>query len=121
MRLFLTIFLLLMVCSAGWAGEVRVVAATAEREAAGTYRFAVTLEHADTGWDHYADRWEILSPQGELLATRTLYHPHEQEQPFTRSLSGVKIPTGMASVLVRGHDSVHGDGVSFEIRIKKEE
>ena len=71
------------------------------------YRFDVTLKHQDSGWDHYADRWEILSPNGVLLATRTLYHPHVNEQPFTRSLT-VTLPSGTSSVVIQAHDSVHG-------------
>lgn len=92
------------------AGEVDVEAVSFEQAADGSYRFDVTLRHADSGWDHYADRWEVLSSTGEIIATRTLYHPHVNEQPFTRSLSGVKLPDGIARVVVRGHDSVHGYG-----------
>ncbi len=95
--------------STGVAGEVVVVNAVAETSGGG-YRFDVTLRHADTGWDHYADQWEVLAADGSVLATRTLYHPHVDEQPFTRSLSGVKIPKGMKSVLIRARDSVHGFG-----------
>jgi hypothetical protein len=39
-----------------------------------------------------------------------LYHPHEDEQPFTRSLAGVVIPAGVRQVKVRARDSVHGYG-----------
>ena len=92
------------------AGEVDVEAVSVKQAADGSYRFDVTLRHADTGWDHYADRWDVLTPAGEIIATRTLYHPHVGEQPFTRSLSGVKIPDGIKQVVVRGHDSVHGYG-----------
>ena len=73
-------------------------------------RFDVTLQHADTGWDHYANKWQVLTPDGDLLGERILYHPHVHEQPFTRSLSGVRIPRGLGSVRIRGFDSVHGDG-----------
>jgi hypothetical protein len=52
----------------------------------------------------------VLSLDGTLLATRTLLHPHETEQPFTRSLGGVAIPDGVATVEIRAHDSVHGYG-----------
>jgi hypothetical protein len=37
-----------------------------------------------------------------------LYHPHENEQPFTRSLSGVVIPQNVNQVKIRARDSVHG-------------
>jgi hypothetical protein len=96
--------------STATAGDVEIlnveVVTTGER----TYRFDVTLRHADTGWDHYADGWEILGPDGTPLGTRTLYHPHVEEQPFTRSLSEVRVPAGIDRVQVRAHDSVHGYG-----------
>jgi hypothetical protein len=39
-------------------------------EEGGSYRFDVTVRHADTGWDHYADAWDILTPDGTLLGSR---------------------------------------------------
>ncbi len=92
------------------AGEADVVKATAQREAAGTWRFRVTVRHADEGWDHYADRWDVLAPDGTILGVRTLLHPHVEEQPFTRSLGGLEIPEDVASVTLRARDSVHGYG-----------
>ena len=88
------------------ANEVRIVDARVECSSSCT--FTVTLEHADTGWDHYADLWEVVSLDDELLAARVLHHPHENEQPFTRSLSGVSIPAGMRQVKIRARDSKHG-------------
>lgn len=76
----------------------------------GIYDVDVTLRHADSGWDHYANRWEILGPDGRVLATRVLVHPHVHEQPFTRSLSAVRIPAEYTWIRVRGHDLVHGYG-----------
>lgn len=68
----------------------------------------VTLQHADTGWDHYADGWRIVTADGRELGMRTLYHPHVKEQPFTRSLGGVVIPDTVQTVYVEAHDKVHG-------------
>jgi len=100
------------------AAEVKVVGATARADGGGTYSFSVTLAHADSGWDHYADAWAVLAPDGRVLATRVLAHPHENEQPFTRSLSGVKIPPGLTKVMIRGHDKVHGNSpVLFEMAV----
>lgn len=92
------------------AGDAAVVDARVERASDGSYTFTVTLRHADEGWNHYADAWEVLSPDGEVLGKRTLYHPHVNEQPFTRSLAGVRIPEGVEQVTIRAHDSVHGYG-----------
>ena len=92
------------------AGEPEVVDAKATRAADGSYRFDVTIRHGDTGWDHYADRWDILDEDGKILGTRVLLHPHENEQPFTRSLTGVRIPQSVTRVSVRARDKVHGFG-----------
>lgn len=101
------------------AGEVDVVKVDVQQESAGTYHFDVTLLHEDSGWKHYADRWEILTADGTVLATRVLLHPHVQEQPFTRSLSGVKISSAIDKVIVRGHDLVHGyGGKTFDVSLR---
>ena len=75
-----------------------------------TYRFSVTVKHSDEGWQHYADKWDIVSLDGQVIATRVLHHPHVNEQPFTRSLSGVVIDNNISSVTVRAHDLAHGYG-----------
>ncbi len=93
-----------------YAGEADVLKVEVSKEAGRSFSFTVTLQHADEGWNHYADRWEVLAPDGRVLATRTLYHPHVDEQPFTRSLAGVDVPAGLATVKVRAHDSVHEYG-----------
>ena len=92
------------------AGEADVLRVDAAEGASGTWRFRVTVAHADEGWDHYADRWEVLAPDGTVLGTRVLLHPHVDEQPFIRSLGGVEIPPGIGEVTLRAHDSVHGLG-----------
>lgn len=79
----------------------------------GSWQVSVTLLHPDTGWEHYADGWEVLTLDGERLGFRELLHPHVNEQPFTRSLGGVEIPTGTQSVNVRAKCSV--DGWSSEL------
>ena len=94
------------------AGEADVVDVKVEKTGPNTFTFAVTVRHADTGWDHYADRWEILGPDGSVLATRVLTHPHVEEQPVTRSLDNVHIPPGVTKVRIRAHDKVHEYGGS---------
>lgn len=106
MRLIL-IPLLALLATPGLAGEVEIPAAEA-RASGGTWSFDVTLRHADTGWEHYADAWRVVGPDGTIYGTRTLVHPHVDEQPFTRSLSGVEIPAGVTQVSIEAHDNVHG-------------
>ena len=89
-----------------FAGETRIVDVKVQCSSSCT--FSVTLQHEDEGWDHYANQWDVMTLDGVLLGSRVLYHPHVNEQPFTRSLSGVKIPAGTKSVKIRAKDSVHG-------------
>lgn len=91
-----------------WAGEAVVIDARALPQPDGNFRFDVTVRHADTGWDHYADQWQVVGPDGKVIAARVLAHPHVDEQPFTRSLAGVAVPDGIRTVLIRAHDTVHG-------------
>ncbi|MGC9358397.1 MAG: hypothetical protein ACP5GX_11035, partial [Anaerolineae bacterium] len=83
----------------------------------GTWTFHVTVSHPDTGWEDYADGWDVVTPGGEVLKpnpddafTRVLLHPHVNEQPFTRSQSGIEIPSDVTEVRVRAHDLVDGFG-----------
>jgi len=90
------------------ANEVEIVDVKTQQNKDNTWRFDVTLKHADEGWDHYANEWQVLAPDNKILATRTLYHPHVHEQPFTRSISGVKIPKDLSKVYIIAKDTVHG-------------
>uniref|UniRef100_UPI002626C40D hypothetical protein n=1 Tax=uncultured Boseongicola sp. TaxID=1648499 RepID=UPI002626C40D len=74
------------------------------------WTFSVTLRHADTGWDDYADGWRVVTQDGTVLGTRTLFHPHVDEQPFTRSLSGVEIPEATARVFIEARTNADGWG-----------
>ena len=101
---------LLLMTTAVYAGQADVVEAKVTRTADDTYKFDVTVRHTDEGWKHYANKWDVTAPDGTVLGTRILAHPHVDEQPFTRSLSEVKISEDIDRVTVRAHDLVHGYG-----------
>lgn len=113
-RLALAAVLAALAPLAAAAGPPVVIAAEAE-PGPGGWRFTVTLRSEDTGWDRYADGWEVVAPDGTRLGHRELLHPHVDEQPFTRSLSGVAVPDGTGWVTIRGHDSVEGWGPAFRL------
>ncbi|MBI3562124.1 MAG: hypothetical protein HY080_10465 [Gammaproteobacteria bacterium] len=93
-----------------WANQADVIDVQVSKVDANHYDFEVTVKHDDTGWEHYADKWEILGPDDKIIATRELAHPHVGEQPFMRSLENVTIPSGVTTVTVRAHDKQHGYG-----------
>lgn len=115
---FLVLFALGAMAGGAVAGEADVLKVGASRAwVGGSYSFDVTVRHADTGWKHYANKWDVVAPDGKtVLGTRVLHHPHSPA-PFTRSLSGVKVPDGITEVILRAHDSVHGYG-GKEVRVK---
>jgi len=99
------------------AANADVVFVKAVQDSEDSWTFHVTVEHPDTGWEDYADGWDVLLPDGTVLLpdpedpfTRLLLHPHENEQPFTRSQSGILIPVDVNQVRVRAHDIVDGFG-----------
>lgn len=100
-------FLVSLLAGPALAEEPEVLDVTVEKMGM-VWNIHVTIRHGDIGWDHFADGWEILDGAGNRLGYRELMHPHVQEQPFTRSLSGVVIPDGTREIFVRPRCSVDG-------------
>lgn len=82
----------------------------ATKKSDGSWCFGTTVEHNDQGWNHYADGWAVLDLEGNQLGYRKLHHPHDNEQPFTRSLCHINIPKEMTQVIVRAKCNKHGFG-----------
>lgn len=89
------------------AGEVALREARFEYQS-GTWTVNVTLAHADTGWDHYANAWRLVTESGRELASRALYHPHTDGKPFTDIHTNITIPATENILYVEACDSVHG-------------
>lgn len=98
---------LLIVSLSGYANEVEIRKVEL-RKSGNNWTFNVTIKHADTGWNHYADAWRVVDENGKQIKIRILAHPHVDEQPFTRSLTGVTIPHGAKTVTIEARDKVHG-------------
>jgi hypothetical protein len=109
----------MLLANAAMAGQATIQYAEFEKYGA-SWTIAVTLRHADTGWDHYADGWRVVTRDGKVLGHRTLYHPHVNEQPFTRNLSNIMIPTEINTVFIEAHDKVHGWNLErLEVNLQK--
>ncbi|VAW69538.1 hypothetical protein MNBD_GAMMA09-2504 [hydrothermal vent metagenome] len=90
------------------ASEVEIISVNAECDKARECIFRVELRHADTGWDHYANFWQVMGPDGKVLVERVLHHPHVNEQPFTRSSSRVTIAANIKQVTIKAGDKPNG-------------
>lgn len=91
------------------AGTADVIDVEVRYNGGNSFQVITTLEHADTGWKHYANGWEILDESGKVIGKRVLHHPHVNEQPFSRSHT-LDIPATVNTITIRGIDSVHGIG-----------
>jgi len=101
------------------ASEADVIDAEVKHENDGSYTINVTVQHADEGWNHYADHWLVLDKDEQIIAARKLMHPHIKEQPFTRSLSYIQIPDEVTEVTIRAHCSVDNySGKNMVVKIK---
>ena len=106
------------------AGNADVLKAQARNTSPGVWSFSVTVSHPDSGWEDYADGWDVVLPDGTVVKpaaneefTRTLWHPHINEQPFTRSQGGIEIPVDVKEVMIRAHDKPDGFG-GKTVRVK---
>ena len=86
--------------------DVTTVRVTGETE---NYFFYVEISSPDRGCDQYADWWEIVTVEGELVYRRVLLHSHVGEQPFERSGGPVDVDPD-AALWIRAHMHPGGYG-----------
>ena len=73
----------------------------------GSYSVSVTVDSPDIRCESFADWWDVVSEDGELLIRRVLLHSHVDEQPFTRSGGPYNVqPTDI--LIIRAHMSGAG-------------
>ena len=73
------------------------------------YSFSVTISSPDLGCQQYADWWEIINLEGNLLHRRIFSHSHVDEQPFTRLGDRFNLAAN-EEVYVRAHMNTTGYG-----------
>lgn len=83
----------------------------AELESSGdTWTLSVTISSPYDSPERYADGWRVLAPNGDVLGKHELMHDHANEQPFTRSQSGLEIPQDVQEITVEARDLENGYG-----------
>lgn len=87
-----------------------VVAAVVTEDDSGSWTFSVTISSPYDTPDRYADSWRVRNADGTVYGERLLTHHHANEQPFTRSQSGIRIPDTVSEVIIEGRDQLYGWG-----------
>ncbi len=84
----------------------------AELESSGgdAWTLSVTISSPYDSPERYADGWRVLAPNGDVLGEHELMHDHANEQPFTRTQSGLEIPQDVREITVEGRDLENGYG-----------
>lgn len=93
------------------AGQQYPDVIAAEATATGdTWQVTATISSPYDTPQRYADAFRVLAPNDDVLGIRELTHDHANEQPFTRSLADVAIPTDVTTITVEGRDQANGWG-----------
>lgn len=87
-----------------------VVEAELEPSDGNTYSLSATISSPYDSPERYADGWRVLTPDGEVLGTHELMHAHPNEQPFTRTQTGLEIPQDVERITVEARDLENGYG-----------
>lgn len=87
-----------------------VLAAELRRASDGTWSVDVTISSAYDTAERYADGWRVLDDEGDVLGEQELTHDHADEQPFTRTQTGLEIPDSVSTVTIEVHDTENGYG-----------
>lgn len=103
-----TFLILLLVTAQTAFADNATITGVRTSQTDGLWTFDVTITHEDTGWGHFSDAWRILDKEGKEIGLRTLIHPHVDEQPLTRSLSGIQLPPGTTEVGIQTRDTMNG-------------
>jgi hypothetical protein len=83
----------------------------AELERSGdTWSLSVTISSPYDSPERYADGWRVLAPNGDVLGKHQLMHDHANEQPFTRTQTGLEIPQDVQKITVEARDLKNGYG-----------
>lgn len=102
----------IMTITAAAADEAKVISVSGKQEQ-GVWRFDVTIDHTDLGWQDYVNKFRIMSPDGTVLGERPIPLPLIEERPFSRSISQIIIPADVSEIIVQAHEKKGGWGPEF--------
>jgi hypothetical protein len=95
-----------------------IVAVKVRATGADLFDFDVTVSSPYDTPARYADGFRVTTLSDQVLGERKLLHDHQDEQPFTRDLHGVRIDKSIKRVVVQGRDQRFGyGGKSFQVAL----
>lgn len=90
------------------------------RDSDGSWSLDVTLSSQYDSPERYADGWRVLDADGKVLGEHTLGHDHADEQPVTRTQTGLEIPDGVDVITVEGKDTENGfGGATLKVQVPR--
>ncbi|MBW2412844.1 MAG: hypothetical protein JRF72_23855, partial [Deltaproteobacteria bacterium] len=69
-KMGLILIIIILSLTTAYAGPADVLNVETKSAGVNTFQFFVTVRHDDKGWDHYANKWDVVAPDGTVLATR---------------------------------------------------
>jgi hypothetical protein len=87
-----------------------VVSVKVTPRSSNVFDFDITVSSPYDTPQRYADAIRVVARPDVILGERILFHDHADEQPFTRDVYGVKIPSGVRVVVVQARDRANGYG-----------
>jgi hypothetical protein len=87
-----------------------VVGVQVQARGGNRFDFGVTISSPYDTPQRYADAFRVMSAAGQVFDERKLLHDHADEQPFTRDLYGVSVPTAIRVIVVQARDQKFGYG-----------
>ena len=104
----------------GEADHPDVLAAVLTGDSDGGWSLEVTLSSMYDSPERYADGWRVLDADGAVLGEHTLTHDHADEQPVTRTQTGLEIPDGVEVITIEGKDTENGyGGATLEVEVPR--
>ncbi len=95
-----------------------VIGASATSSGDSVWTISATISSPYDTPERYADAWRVVGPDGTVFGERILGHDHANEQPFTRSQSGITIPSEVTEVTIEGRDQQFGwGGATFQLML----
>ncbi len=89
------------------------------RQEARHWHVTATLSHDDEGDYHFLDRWQVRTPDREVLGEERFHNPRRQAAERISTLRDIRIPRDVDTLYIRAHDTLHGWGPNVKVDLNE--